>query len=381
MAESILIRLAERGHDIHVLTGRPDASTEQEEHVGQGPKPVYRTLHRISVDEVGREGTFAYRLRTLAAYVRNYGAVKRAIREVQPQGLFFFACGTLTTAVLAAAQQSGIPLAFHLDDEWLIAMSRWAPLPTLSGRFSGVVRKWCGPELCMAPQDWCMLHVSRDLQQRYHAAGLEGRVDDVVYNGVDHPSPPRARPTGDSGGLCIGFAGRLEENKGVRLLLEAVEKIAADRPEVIRRVEVAGAGSLSGWLQEQSRVPALTGILSLAGKLDPEQMRDFYHRQDVIVMPSLWREPFGLVAVESLSESVPVLVSTRGALPEILPPDIGLRFEPDAGALQRALMDLYSRRAGLTELGEKGARYVRQHFSWPDKIDTIEAAVKEQFAG
>jgi glycosyltransferase involved in cell wall biosynthesis len=59
----------------------------------------------------------------------------------------------------------------------------------------------------------------------------------------------------------------------------------------------------------------LTNLHRMANTPDP---RDFYRVSRVVLMPSLWRESLGRVAVEAMANGIPVLASDRGALPETL---------------------------------------------------------------
>jgi glycosyltransferase involved in cell wall biosynthesis len=53
----------------------------------------------------------------------------------------------------------------------------------------------------------------------------------------------------------------------------------------------------------------------MANTPDP---RDFYRVSRAVLMPSLWRESLGRVAIEAMANGIPVLASDRGALPETL---------------------------------------------------------------
>jgi glycosyltransferase involved in cell wall biosynthesis len=66
----------------------------------------------------------------------------------------------------------------------------------------------------------------------------------------------------------------------------------------------------------------LTNLNRMANTPDP---RDFYRVSRVVLMPSLWRESLGRVAVEAMANGIPVLASDRGALPETLG-DAGFAF-------------------------------------------------------
>jgi glycosyltransferase involved in cell wall biosynthesis len=59
----------------------------------------------------------------------------------------------------------------------------------------------------------------------------------------------------------------------------------------------------------------LTNLNRMANTPDP---RDFYRVSRVVLMPSLWRESLGRVAIEAMANGIPVMASDRGALPETL---------------------------------------------------------------
>jgi glycosyltransferase involved in cell wall biosynthesis len=63
----------------------------------------------------------------------------------------------------------------------------------------------------------------------------------------------------------------------------------------------------------------------------------------VAIVPSIWNEPFGLVAVEACAHSVPVIASARGGLPEIIQDGVnGLLCDPDEPqTLGLAMLQLY----------------------------------------
>lgn len=122
------------------------------------------------------------------------------------------------------------------------------------------------------------------------------------------------------------FAGRLEDYKGVQLALRLAEAL----PGV--PFYFAGTGPLASEVQ---RVAALRKNVTYVGFLRSEALWSMMAQVRVVLVPSQWYEPFGLVALEGLTMGAAVVVSDRGGLPEVL----GLTEKPEItafGAVVRA---------------------------------------------
>ncbi len=104
----------------------------------------------------------------------------------------------------------------------------------------------------------------------------------------------------------IGYLGRISEEKGWSVLL-ATSKIMTDRKFLV-------AGSVSGKI-DLSDVPE---NMEFTGYLDRDRVASFFHQIDVLVIPSIWHEPFGMVVLEALSFGTPVIASSKGALNELV---------------------------------------------------------------
>jgi glycosyltransferase involved in cell wall biosynthesis len=86
---------------------------------------------------------------------------------------------------------------------------------------------------------------------------------------------------------------------------------------------------------------------------------------DVLSVPSRYVEPKGLYLLEALANGVPVVQPRHGSFPEIIEATGGgLLFEPgNAGALAEAILSLWKDPARAVEMGQRGARGVREHYS------------------
>lgn len=131
----------------------------------------------------------------------------------------------------------------------------------------------------------------------------------VKYNSVEIPAQPERQPTGDS--RQFTFVGRLSQEKGLGVVIEAMAKMSDCSLVVI------GDGHSRESLEALSR--DLPNI-HFMGALPPTDVYAQMRQSIAVVVPSLWEEPFGRVAVEALATGVPALVSNHGGLPHLVGP-------------------------------------------------------------
>ncbi len=101
------------------------------------------------------------------------------------------------------------------------------------------------------------------------------------------------------------FIGRLHSAKGYHWAVEAAKRTG-------RRLILAG-----GWR------PSFTGKIKYVGEVDGKEKAELLASARCLWMPALWDEPFGLTTIEALFSGTPVLGTRRGALPELLTPEVG----------------------------------------------------------
>lgn len=110
--------------------------------------------------------------------------------------------------------------------------------------------------------------------------------------------------------LNILFVGRFDKQKGIDLLLPIFKKV--NRADL--HLYIAG-GSVLGDCKLHKEYGS--DNITFLGWVDHDKVGKYYHACDVVIMPSRW-EAFGLVAIEAMSYAKPVIVSNRGALPELI---------------------------------------------------------------
>lgn len=123
-------------------------------------------------------------------------------------------------------------------------------------------------------------------------------------------------PTSRTDGLRIGFLGRVSCDKGVDVLARAFKLILERYPGA--ELVIAGDGRFVSDQQQRVVAEALDALPSPPTRLGWVPPAVLLANCDIVVVPSTWAEPFGLVAIEAMSAGVPVLVSSAGALPELV---------------------------------------------------------------
>ena len=105
-----------------------------------------------------------------------------------------------------------------------------------------------------------------------------------------------------------------QPEKGTTVFARIAMELGRRRPEIPLLV-VEGRGTSDGLAGLPVDLSGLTNLNRMAHTPDP---RDFYRLSRAILLPSLWRESLGRVAIEAMANGIPVLASDRGALPETL---------------------------------------------------------------
>lgn len=119
-------------------------------------------------------------------------------------------------------------------------------------------------------------------------------------------------------GDFVLFAGRLEAYKGAATLIDAVKGTDIS-------LKIAGTGPQEAELR---RLAAGAANVEFLGFVPSRRLWELMRQAQAVVVPSMWYEPFGLVAVEAMAQSTPVIVSDRGGLPEIVEDGVsGLVFK------------------------------------------------------
>ena len=195
-----------------------------------------------------------------------------------------------------------------------------------------------------------VISVSRYTLRKHLEAGFfRAAQTTVIGDIVDLPAVSRTRKPQEK--LQFGFIGRIEPEKGLELIIHAL-----DDEQLRSRCEVVVAGSgredYLRYLQDKARGYPIRWL----GWVKAE---DFFAEVDVVVVPSLWPEPQGLVVLEAYMCGIPVIASRSGGLPEnVHDGETGfLLREARAQEVRSCMAAIVNSPENLAAMGDKARNY------------------------
>jgi glycosyltransferase involved in cell wall biosynthesis len=188
--------------------------------------------------------------------------------------------------------------------------------------------------------------------------------DDKVFK--DLSNEPRSRE--------LIFVGRLVSDKGANLLLDAMNLVEA-KPHLT----IAGEGPERAALEKQAADLQLGSQVEFVGRQHGEQLAKLLGQHQVLVVPSLWQEPFGIVALEGIACGCVVVGSAGGGLAEAIGP-CGVMFpNGDTAALAISISRLLADPSERVRLRQSAsshlARFTPRHVAGT-YLDAMEKALR-----
>ncbi len=154
------------------------------------------------------------------------------------------------------------------------------------------------------------------------------------------------------------FVGQLIRGKGADLLLKTLSLLTVDFQAII-----AGDGFDRPWLEEMATKLSLQEKVQFVGWV--RETEKLYLESDLLILPSRWQEPFGLVGLEAAAHGLPVVAFDLGGCREYLQSGInGLLLPPgEVTEMARQISDLLKKPEKLQDYGREGWKIAREKFS------------------
>jgi spore coat protein SA len=181
-----------------------------------------------------------------------------------------------------------------------------------------------------------------------------------VYNSVDTEKFRVNNSREDR--VKILYAGRFDTGKGVEHLIAAI-------PEVIKKhgnclFLFVGGGALRKWAENLARKLNKSNIL-FEGFVPYDRINRYYQLCDVVVVPSVWPEPFGRSIIEAMACGKPVIATKIGGIPELVKDGkTGLLVEPASSEeIANAITTLLDDEKKRERMGKRGRRIVEEKYN------------------
>ena len=187
----------------------------------------------------------------------------------------------------------------------------------------------------------------------------------VGYPGSVLPNPYNAQTFRAIQGIIRGeglvFLGRLVADKGCDLLICSLA-ILRDAGLALQ-LTIIGTGPEDVALKKQVADSHLEGLVQFAGALRGEALARELNRHQILVVPSRWAEPFGIVALEAIACGCLVVGSAGGGLPDAIG-GCGITFKNgDAVDLARAIREMVTKPDLINRCRQAVPRHLENHRS------------------
>jgi glycogen(starch) synthase len=346
--------LAERGHEVHVLT-RGDGFVSVADGV------TVHALHHRWVPQAAAERLVA--LRGIAAVVRRLRPDVVQAAEWEAEAWWIARFGRTPVVTRLATPTHILEELNHgrlLDETALVrrlereqtqrSAAVYAPTSSIADRIAA---------------EWRLASVEL----------IPNPVDvDAVREQAASTAPPFDLP-----GRFVCFFGRLERRKGIESLATALANVLSRHPDVHAVLIGRDPGDEEGALRARvhaALAPVRDRIL-LTGELPREQALAIVARAEVVALPSLW-ESFGYVCVEAMALGRPVVASAAGGLVDIVEDGRSGRLVPpgDAAALAAALDDWLGDLGARASIGAEASRQANR-FATEHVVGRIERLLEQ----
>jgi glycosyltransferase involved in cell wall biosynthesis len=268
------------------------------------------------------------------------------------------------TIAMLASSLSGIPFSLTIHGGQIFFEPRqWA----LGEKIARSAFTACISDFCRSQ---CMLFTPHEAWDRL--AIVRCAVDEGFLGGPEEPLPE---------GHNLVSVGRLSQEKGHLLLLEAVARLA--REIVDLRLTLVGDGPMRPTLERRMAELGLEKVVRITGLLGAEEVRRQLRAAQAFVLPS-FTEGLPVALMEAFAQRRPVVATSVGAVSELVRPgETGWLVNPGSvEAMADALRELLRTAPGrLAEMGRRGAALVAERHRASTEVPKLERLFRQAIGG
>jgi len=378
--------LVDLGHSVRILTsnhGVQEPSVEGN---------VSRVLN-LEMELSPLRNAWRMLLRHRADLAESRRALRQSIEEFDAEVLFIWGMWNLPRQLAADAEKlMRARVLYRFADYWPTLSSQhiqyWrAPGRTLATRIARralapVAIKFLEPAEGIGlqyPHAYC---VSHGVRAKLLESGIPVSHASVIHNGID-----LGRFNGSSSQVELApdllhrvlYVGRISPEKGLFVLLQAVEILARNASDHAWKVTIAGGGAPDYVSQVTEMVDRLelASFVTYLGERSASEIPGLMYEHGVVVIPSLWDEPFPRTALEAMASGRLVVASRVGGLPEIIDHERTGLLAPagDSVELARTLEAVQERPRFAQRMASDGRKSVEDQFMISHMMEHLEEAL------
>lgn len=240
-------------------------------------------------------------------------------------------CG-LSTMVWDIAHKLNIPIVHTLRDYYLLCPQQTMIKGTQSCKKQCLIcRSYSAVKKKMSQKVDALVGISDFIREKHIRFGYfrNAKIVKAIPNSVDFLQVNSKEAT-----YCIGYIGRLSPEKGIEFMIDAFMESKLSKQY---KILIAGTGNKS-YVDSLKTKYALPQVV-FVGK---QKQIDFFRQIDLLVVPSLWDEPFGRVVIEAYASHCPVFMSDNGGLKELQVDGISWCFNTNNCKNLVSLFDSYT---------------------------------------
>ncbi|WPR74578.1 glycosyltransferase family 4 protein [Algoriphagus sp. NG3] len=212
--------------------------------------------------------------------------------------------------------------------------------------------------------------ISNSILQRFIDYGyFPNASKHVIYNTRTIPNPPQKTKRKSEQAMRFGYLGTLSKVKGLEWLIEEFKKLDFESS-----LSIAGKGDTA--YENHLKNTASGSAISFEGYVNSTE---FLAGIDVLIVPSLWEEPLGMVAIEALANHVPVIANKRGGLKETVKEGInGLYcYDSEPHSLSAVMRQIYFEPELYNQFSQAARNSVASILDADRMITEYEAVLKQ----
>lgn len=384
LAREVIEALRNRGHDVHIITGR-----------GRDLPHDGFTHGVIDLDLDRKEESFLHskkptpieQIKWHLYNHRTYRSVRSLLLELKPDLVVVWNLWMASMAPLIAARQTGFPVVIHTADKWLFyGLKDWSHLVAPQSKWKVRVVKWIRqyvqPVLFRLAKPNRIISISDFIRQFYIMSGFDGRKIEVIHLGVPMESfHPNGRSQPSQSRVNFLYVGTLWEGKGPQIAIQALGQLLhkPGMPELHIDFNGKGTPGFMEYLKHQVEKAGVEGHVTFHGFVDRHDLPAIQRGHDVLLFPSIWDEPFAAVPIEAMACGMAVIATTAGGTPEAIEDGrTGLLIPPNDPSAMATAMERLIRDPDLRwQLGQEAAQVARERYDFRPYIDRLESRYHE----